>query len=192
MASFPEYSPQISPTPTFAWLKERVWRLFAFGFGSGLSKVAPGTIGTLWAWIAALTYHLYYPNLSTTEGWILLLAGFIFGTWICGLTGAELGKPDHGGMVWDEMLAFWLILFFLPTTWIVQLIAFVLFRFFDIVKPQPIAMIDQYFKTWQPSALLQPYKNWIRGFGVMIDDILAALATLIVISILIRTGFIIL
>jgi phosphatidylglycerophosphatase A len=82
-----------------------------------------------------------------------------------------------------------LILFFIiPSSWLVQSLAFILFRFFDIAKPGPIRMVDQFFKDWQPSPSLVPHATWIRGFGVMVDDLFAALATLFVLSILIRLG----
>jgi phosphatidylglycerophosphatase A len=181
----------VGVTPTFKWVKDRPWRLFAFGFGSGLSPLGPGTVGTLWAWIATLTYHIFYPSLATSESIVLLIAGLILGIVVCGLTGKELGKTDHGGIVWDEILAFWLILFFvIPCSWIVQSLAFVLFRFFDIAKPGPIRSVDLYFKEWQPSPRLEPFAAWIRGFGVMVDDLFAALATLMVLSILVRFGVI--
>jgi phosphatidylglycerophosphatase A len=195
-----DFSSQITPpvnsglstiTPTAKWIKDRPWRLFAFGFGAGLSPLGPGTVGTLWAWIACLAYHVFYPSLDTFESVILLMGGLILGIIVCGLTGQELGKTDHGGIVWDEILAFWLILFFIiPSSWLVQSLAFVLFRFFDIAKPGPIRMVDQYFKDWQPSPHLAPYATWIRGFGVMVDDLFAALATLFVLTILIRLGLI--
>lgn len=176
-------------TPTANWIKDRPWRLFAFGFGTGLSPIGPGTVGTLWAWIACLAYHVFYPSLQTVESIVLLIGGLILGIVVCGLTGKELGKTDHGGIVWDEILAFWLILFFIiPSSWQVQSLAFVFFRFFDIAKPGPIRMVDQYFKDWQPGPNLTPYATWIRGFGVMVDDLFAALATLFVLSILIRLG----
>ena len=104
----------------------------------------------------------------------------------------RLRISDPGAIVWDEILAMWLILFLvMPTGWLGQLIAFALFRFFDAVKPGPIKTIDRYFKTWQPKVerLDQPKKipSWVvRGFGVMIDDIAAAIATLLVIAIWVR------
>ena len=113
------------------------------------------------------------------------------GCWICGKVGEELGVPDHGGIVWDEFIAFWLILLVcMPMSIWSQLGAFALFRFFDAVKPGPIKMIDQYFKHYnlvdrvdQPTRL----PLWfIKGFGVMIDDLAAAFATLLVITILVR------
>jgi hypothetical protein len=92
-----------------------------------------------------------------------------------GLPVENLGQPDHGGIVWDEILAFWFILFFiLPCSWLVQVSAFLIFRYFDIAKPGPIKVVDQYFKNWQPSPEQTAYAIWIRGFGVMVDDILAA------------------
>jgi phosphatidylglycerophosphatase A len=89
---------------------------------------------------------------------------FIIGIWVCGVTGKALGVPDHGGIVWDETVAFLLVLYFTPPGFTWSLAAFILFRFFDIVKPQPIRYYDQRLKG---------------GFGVMFDDIIAAFFTLI-------------
>ena len=106
-----------------------------------------------------------------------------------GKVGEELGVPDHGGIVWDEFIAFWMVLFIvMPTSFWGQFWAFLLFRFFDAIKPGPIKGIDLYFKNWQPlvERVDQPrmIPTWaIRGFGVMIDDIAAAIFTLIVIAI---------
>jgi len=97
---------------------------------------------------------------------LLLLIDFLFiiGIWACGVTGKALGVPDHGGIVWDETVAFLLVLYFTPPGFIWSLAAFVLFRFFDIVKPNPIRYYDQRLKG---------------GFGVMFDDMIAAFFTLI-------------
>lgn len=183
--------------PNFRWMQERPWRICAFGFGAGLSKIAPGTVGTLWAWAATLIYHMFYPSFEVHESLILLISGLIMGVWACGLCCEELGQSDYSGIVWDEILAFWLILFFIvPCSWQIQCTAFILFRFFDIAKPGPIHMVDHYFKNWQPtletsletSLGTSKIIRWIRGFGVMVDDLLAALATLMVLSLLIRIG----
>jgi len=175
--------------PQRTWIWSRPERALAFGFGSGLSIRAPGTIGTLYAWAFYLIFELLFS--AYTIAWIIGI-GAIAGIWICGKVGEELGVPDHGGIVWDEFIAFWLILFMImPADIWGQLGAFLLFRFFDAVKPGPIKTIDRYFKTWQPTLerLDQPKKlpSWVmRGFGVMIDDIAAAIATLLVIAIWIR------
>jgi phosphatidylglycerophosphatase A len=175
--------------PQRTWIWSRPERALAFGFGSGLSIRAPGTVGTLYAWAFYLLFDLFFT--THTIAWIIAL-GAIAGIWICGKVGEELGVSDHGGIVWDEFIAFWLILFMImPADIWGQLGAFLLFRFFDAVKPGPIKTIDRYFKTWQPTLerLDQPKKipSWVvRGFGVMIDDIAAAIATLLVIAIWVR------
>jgi len=177
--------------PQSSWIWARPERALAFGFGSGLSIKAPGTVGTLYAWAIYLVLQALLD--SHVIAWMIGL-GAVAGIWICGKVGEELGVPDHGGIVWDEFIAFWLILFMvMPTDIWGQLGAFLLFRFFDAVKPGPIKSIDRYFKTWQPSVerLDQPKKipSWVvRGFGVMIDDIAAAVATLFVIAIASRIG----
>lgn len=178
------------PRANRAWLLDRPWRFVAFGFGSGLSSIAPGTVGTLWAWALALFGQSFFPEFTTSDVLIALLCGFAFGSWACGRSGAELGVCDHAGMVWDEMIAFWLILLvIMPASWEIQALAFVVFRFFDIVKPGPITWLDQYFKKWQGDAVFGKWSNTYRGFGVMVDDILAAFFTLIVISVFIKLGF---
>jgi phosphatidylglycerophosphatase A len=130
--------------------------LFAFGFGSGLARRAPGTFGTL---VAFPLYWLLAPLLSNVSFIILLILAFALGVWICDVTGKALGVADYGGIVWDEIVAFMLVLFFTPPGWYWSLLAFVLFRFFDIVKPPPIRYFDS---------------NWHGGLGVMFDDLLAA------------------
>jgi phosphatidylglycerophosphatase A len=95
--------------------------------------------------------------------------GFVIGVWACHRTGLDLGAPDHGSMVWDEIIAFWIVLaLVMPAGWETQLVAFVVFRFFDMVKPPPIAYFDKHIKG---------------GFGVMWDDIIAAFYTLLVFAI---------
>jgi phosphatidylglycerophosphatase A len=167
---------------------QKPMRVLAFGFGSGLSPSAPGTVGTLWAWLVALVFQNIWNEAAPEMVLALLVIGFLLGIVACGMTGHDLGKPDHGGMVWDEVIAFWIILVFvLPTSFVNQLIAFAIFRYFDAVKPGPIGMIDNWFKEWRPSDALAHWQViGIRGFGVMIDDLAAALATLLAIALAIR------
>ena len=180
----------IPSLPNSRWMLGRPWRLLAFGFGSGLSGIGPGTVGTLWAWAFALLCPWIFSGFSVVEVFILLVVGFLCGVWACGKAGAELGVFDHSGMVWDEIIAFWLVLIFIfPASWKIQCLAFVLFRFFDIAKPGPIKWIDAYFKTWQGGGFFGKWPNTFRGFGVMIDDILAAFFTLIVLSVFFKLGF---
>jgi len=143
--------------PTWAWTRQKASRLIAFGFGSGLVRPAPGTWGTLAAWFI---WNLLVPHGASpwTIGIGLVLA-FVLGVWACERTGVDLGVPDHGGMVWDEMVAFWLVLWLIPDSLMAQAFGFLLFRIFDIAKPQPIRYFDQRMKG---------------GLGVMWDDILAA------------------
>jgi phosphatidylglycerophosphatase A len=176
--------------PHLRWIFERPWRFIAFGFGSGLSKLGPGTVGTLWAWAFALIFQYLFAGFTFTNMIILLVFGFGLGCWACGKSGEELQVFDHSGMVWDEIIAFWMImLFVLPASWKIQLLAFILFRIFDIAKPGPIRWIDTYFKTWQGAGFFKNWPNLFRGFGVMIDDLVAAFLTLIVLSVFIKLGF---
>ena len=168
-------------TPSFKWVFSKPSRALAFGMGSGLAPFAPGTAGTLWAWVAFLIGEYFL----STQAWLWIIGmGVLVGCWICGQVSEELGKKDFGGIVWDEVVAFWLVLvFIMPASLWVQIVAFALFRFFDAAKPGPIGMIDRYFKNTSnpdiPSSL--PKIIW-QGFGIMIDDLAAAFFTLLVIA----------
>jgi phosphatidylglycerophosphatase A len=144
--------------------------LIAQGFGSGLAPYLPGTSGTLFAWLCFNVLTTRWPDLFTPLNWgLLIAAGFVVGVWACHQTGRNLGIADHGSMVWDEIIAFWLVLVFLmPASFTTQCWAFFWFRFFDMVKPHPIRYFDRHFKG---------------GFGVMWDDIVAAFYTLLLFAI---------
>lgn len=172
-------------TPTFHWVRQTASRMIAFGFGSGLSPFAPGTAGTLWAWATFLVGEYF---LSTEDFLWIIGAGLLVGCWVCGHVSEELGKSDFGGIVWDEIIAFWIVLIFImPTNIGIQALAFALFRFFDAIKPGPIGMIDRHFKSidddHNSSSILQIL--W-RGFGIMIDDLAAAFFTLLIIALIQR------
>jgi phosphatidylglycerophosphatase A len=147
---------QLRFKPGWRFLFSHPAHFLAFGFGSGLSPRGPGTAGTL---VAFPFYWYLAPRLSDALFILVLIWAFAIGVWVCEKTGRELGVADYGGIVWDEIVAFLLVLFFTPEGWQWQVFAFVLFRFFDIVKPQPIRHFD---------------KTWHGGLGVMFDDILAA------------------
>lgn len=136
----------------------------AFGGGAGLSPVAPGTVGTL---LAFPLHLLLEPRLEPWTYLALILALFWVGVWACAVTGRALGVTDHGGMVWDEVVAFLLVLFFTPAGLAWQAAAFGLFRLFDIWKPPPIRYYDRALKN---------------GFGVMFDDLIAAGYTLLLLA----------
>lgn len=142
--------------PGWKFLLGHPAHLLSFGFGSGLARKAPGTFGTL----ATLPMYWYLaPRLSDMQFIFMLILAFAIGVWVCGITGKVLGVADYGGIVWDEIVAFMLVLFFTPPGWEWSLLAFTLFRFFDITKPPPIRYFDS---------------NWHGGLGVMFDDLLAA------------------
>jgi len=170
--------------PNLHWVLQTASRTLAFGFGSGLSPIAPGTAGTVWAWAAFLIGEYF---LSTEDFLWIIGGGVLLGCWVCGQVSEELGKKDFGGIVWDEIIAFWIVLIFItPGNFWIQAIAFVLFRYFDAIKPGPIGMIDRYFKNFEssdnePSSILQIL--W-RGFGIMVDDLAAAFCTLLLIALI--------
>ena len=138
--------------------------LLAFGFGSGLSPFAPGTMGTL----VAVPFIFALRGLGETGFWLVLLLLFLLGVFLCENVSQKLGVHDHGGIVWDEMVGYWLSAAFVPLQWHWLLAAFLLFRFFDIVKPWPIRQLDSKIGG---------------GFGIMIDDVVAALFTLVILAV---------
>ncbi len=146
--------------PGWQFLFSNPAHLLAFGFGSGLVRKAPGTFGTL---VAFPMYWLLEPQLSDYLFLAMLIVAFAIGVWVCGETGKALGEADFGGIVWDEIVSFMLVLFFTPPGWQWSFLAFVLFRFFDIAKPPPIRHFDS---------------NLHGGLGVMFDDLLAAAYTM--------------
>jgi phosphatidylglycerophosphatase A len=154
--------------------------LLSLGFGSGLSPVAPGTFGTLWAWLSFHVLDLWL----TPSGWGALLAGgTLVGWWACTRTAQALGTADPSAVVWDELLAFWAVLWLVsPAGWGVEVVAFALFRFFDAAKPGPVAWADRLFKAAPAAA-----PGWRQGLGILLDDAVAALCTLLVLALL-RTG----
>ena len=152
-----------------------MWRhpahAIALGFGSGLSPKAPGTVGSLWGWASWL---LIQNSLSLYAQTALILVSLLIGWWACTLTARHMGVSDPGAIVWDEIVAMWLILFFLmPAGFMAQVSAFLLFRFFDAVKPGPVAWADRLFKGF----------GWRGGWGILFDDLVAAFCTLMVLAI---------
>jgi phosphatidylglycerophosphatase A len=161
--------------PTWRFLFAHPAHAIALGFGSGLSPVAPGTVGTLWAW---LSFLLLRPHLSDVDWALLLVAGFGVGWWACTLTARHMAVADPGAIVWDEVLAFWLVLWLVtPAGFWAQLVAFALFRFFDAAKPGPVAWADGLFKGRRGAPV-----GWAQGFGILFDDLVAALCTLVLIA----------
>lgn len=131
----------------------------ALGFGSGLIKPAPGTWGTLSAVPLYLVLLLFMTSSSMLYLSIVVVS-FIVGVYLCGQTANDVGVHDHGAIVWDEIVGFLITMAFVPLTWPNVVLGFVLFRFFDIIKPWPIKLLDQHVHG---------------GFGIMIDDVLAGI-----------------
>jgi phosphatidylglycerophosphatase A len=161
--------------PTVRFMLSHPAHLLALGFGSGLSPVAPGTVGTLWAWLA---FWALDPYLSAAQWGILMFLSLPLGWWACTVTARNLRVADPSNVVWDEVIAFWLILWLVtPAGFWAQLSAFLLFRYFDAAKPGPVAWADALFKARSGAPV-----GWAQGFGIVLDDLVAALCTLVVIA----------
>jgi phosphatidylglycerophosphatase A len=142
----------------------------ALGFGSGLSPVAPGTAGTLWAWVAYLVLQNW---LGPVAMGVLIGVSFMIGWWACTVTAGHMRVLDPGNIVWDEVIAFWLVLWLvMPAGFWGQLTAFALFRLFDAVKPGPVAWADNLFHGF----------GWRGGFGIILDDLVAAFCTVFIVA----------
>ncbi|MBN3852762.1 phosphatidylglycerophosphatase A [Paraburkholderia sp. Ac-20340] len=141
------------------------FHIISLGFGAGLSRLAPGTAGTLFAWAAFEVLNRY---ITVTDWGLLIIVGFFAGIGITGFTAKKMGVSDPSAIVWDEIVAFWLVLLMITPVGIEgRLWAFIVFRFFDMVKPPPIRYFDRRFKS---------------GLGIMLDDMVAAFFTLLVIA----------
>ncbi|WP_298934431.1 phosphatidylglycerophosphatase A [uncultured Ramlibacter sp.] len=163
-------NPPIQPAvlrPSLRFMLSHPAHLIALGLGSGLSRVAPGTVGTLWAWAAWWAIQAWLT--PTAIAWVIA-ASLPIGWWACTVTARNMRVLDPGHIVWDEVVAFWIILWLLtPAGFLVQLVAFGLFRFFDAVKPGPVAWADELFHGF----------GWRGGFGILFDDLVAAFCTLL-------------
>lgn len=148
-------NPKIN-SPSFKQLFANPNHFFAFGFGSGLAPKAPGTFGTL----AAVPIYWLIQDLNWPLYLSWLLVTFALGVLWCDRSSKALGVHDHGGIVWDEFVGYWITMFMAPAGWLWIIIGFVLFRLFDIVKPWPIRWLDQKVHG---------------GFGIMLDDLAAGI-----------------
>jgi phosphatidylglycerophosphatase A len=164
----PLHPPMIRPTLRF--MLSHPAHMISLGFGSGLSPVAPGTAGTLWAWVAYLVLDNWLG--SAAIGWVIA-ASLAVGWWACTVSAARMRILDPGNIVWDEVVAFWIVLWLvMPAGFVGQLAAFLLFRLFDAVKPGPVGWADSLFHGF----------GWRGGFGIIFDDLVAAFCTLLVIA----------
>jgi phosphatidylglycerophosphatase A len=142
--------------PDARFLVSHPAHFIALGFGAGLAPMAPGTVGTLVAIPICWGLAQFMPLLAVA---FVAIPLFLVGVWACEITGRDLGVADHGSMVWDEIVAFLPLAAISSASWITLLVAFGLFRLFDIWKPFPIREME---------------RRWKGGFGVMIDDVVAA------------------
>lgn len=158
--------------PSSRFMRAHPAHWIAFGFGSGLSPIASGTAGTLWAWLAwwVLTQWLTTP----AEQGLVIIAGLAVAWWASTVTARNLRIADPSAIVVDEIIAFWIVLWLvLPAGLWTQLVAFVLFRFFDAVKRGPVGWADRLFHG---------ATGWRGGFGIVWDDLVAAFCTLMVMA----------
>ena len=135
----------------------------AFGFGSGLSPKAPGTMGT----IVAIPLFILLSKLGLLVYVLIVIAAALLGIWVCGKASERLGVHDHGGIVWDEIVGYWITMIGMPISLSSIILGFVLFRFLDIFKPWPINYIDRHVQG---------------GLGIMLDDIVAGVFAWIIMA----------
>jgi phosphatidylglycerophosphatase A len=166
----------VKPNARFMLAHPAHW--IALGFGSGLSPKAPGTAGTLWAWLA---FVVLLPWMNDARWALLIGASLPLGWWACSVTAKHMQVADPGSIVWDEIAAFWLVLWLVtPAGFWAQFMAFALFRFFDSVKPGPVAWADSLFHGVNP---LTDTAAWRKaGLGIMLDDLVAAGCSLLAIA----------
>lgn len=135
----------------------------AFGFGFGLSPLAPGTLGTL----PALPLYWWIQDWPLMEYLLLVLALFLVGVWVCQVTARDLEIKDPSGVVWDEFVGFLVTMTAAPSGWGWILGGFILFRLFDIWKPWPIRVLD---------------RRLSGGLGIMLDDVVAGIFAALVLA----------
>ncbi len=151
-----------------SWRNPLHW--LAVGFGSGLSPVAPGTMGTLAA-IPCYLLVMYWPLWAYA---LLLLAGSLLGIIVCDSATRAIGQEDHGGIVWDEFMGFGVTMLAAPQGWVWIVLGFALFRLFDVLKPWPIRWLDRHIHG---------------GLGIMLDDLLAGLFAWLCLQAIVWSGW---
>jgi len=175
-----KYNNKKQTVPSYSFMLQKFSRIIALGFGSGLFTLFPGTMGTLFGWTA---FNLLNINkLSILNFSMLSIILLILGSWACNQTQQSLGKQDSGYIVFDEWLGiwlcFWVLSFYSLLSLSQQIGIFLVFRLFDMLKPFPIKHVESYFKNRIKS------DSFLSGFGIMIDDILAAFYTILIFKLL--------
>ena len=177
---FPQDPGQPPPVarPSVRFMLSHPAHWIALGFGSGLSRIAPGTAGTLWAWLAFVALA---PWMNDLRWGVLIALSLPLGWWACTVTARNMTVLDPSSIVWDEIVAFWLVLWLItPTSVVGQVLAFGLFRFFDAVKPGPIGWADAMCHHLDPATDPGAWRK--AGFGILFDDLVAAACTLLVVA----------
>ncbi len=151
-----------APDVNFKTLLKKPTAFIAYGFGAGLSPKAPGTFGTL----VAIPIYWLIQDWSLTAYLVFTLIAFLLGIWICQRTVDWLKQDDPGAIVWDEVVGYLVTMIAAPKGWLWIVLGFILFRFFDIVKPWPVSLAD---------------KKLHGGLGIMLDDVIAGILSLMVI-----------
>ena len=145
--------------------------LLSFGFGSGLSPYAPGTMGTL----VALPLYVLAAQLGSFGVFATCVVICFLGVYLCERTTKALAVHDHPAIVWDEIAGYFVSMLFAPVSATTVILGFILFRIFDILKPWPISVIDSRLKG---------------GWGVMLDDIVAGVFALLVLQLMLYFGWV--
>lgn len=144
-------------------------QLLAFGFGSGLSPVAPGTAGT----IAAIPVYLLVAQWNLLAYTLFVVLAAAIGIRVCGEASRQLRVHDHPGIVWDEFVGYWITMWAVPSGWQWVLAGFLIFRLYDIVKPWPVSLLD---------------RKVGGGLGIMVDDVLAGVMACLTLHIAMALG----
>ncbi len=164
MLAPPDNSNMPAPSPN---ILRHPAQFLAFGFGSGLSPKAPGTMGT----VVAIPLYLLIAQWSLLQYSLFVVLAAVLGVWICGVASRQLQVHDHPGIVWDEFVGFWITMWAVPLDWVWIVAGFILFRVFDIAKPWPVNVLD---------------RKVGGGFGIMIDDVLAGVMACLTLHIVLR------
>ena len=160
----PDNPPGSAPSPD---LLHHPVQFLAFGFGSGLSPKAPGTMGT----IVAIPLYLLVAEWSLLQYSVFIVLAAFAGVWICDVASRQLQVHDHPGIVWDEFVGYWITMWAVPVDWVWIIAGFLIFRLYDIVKPWPVSVLD---------------RKVGGGFGIMIDDVLAGVMACLTLHIALR------
>lgn len=164
--------------PTVRFMLAHPAHFIALGAGSGLSRIAPGTSGTLWAWVAFVALS---PWMTEFTWGLVIAASLPLGWWASAVTARNMNVLDPGSIVWDEIVAFWAVLWLvMPAGLVGQVLAFGLFRFFDAAKPGPVGWADALFHGVDPQTDTRAWQK--AGLGIMLDDLVAAACTLLIIA----------